>query len=178
MRLRTSFARRRYGVLCTLRDKMTRTACAHHGAAEDASKINRIVERFKLAQWIRKHQERNRKSRAAKQKENTPKGPDEKHLEKDATQHTTYELMAKPDQRSQSRTDNPNPTMATAKPSEPTYGAAESQGAVGRQSPSRAAEIKAAQKEQAGRREPQRQPQAVNKMPNPTATKSKKPRSG
>ena len=78
---------KRYGVLyCALRDKNdTDGMCDIMVRAEDASKINRIVERFKLATVdtasIKNEIE---KSRTARQKENTPhkEGPDEKHLPK------------------------------------------------------------------------------------------------
>lgn len=127
---------KRYGVLyCALRDKKNLDGiCDIMVRAEDASKINRIVERFKLATVntasIKSEIE---KSRAAKQK-GTPldkevpdgKAPPEKETpaEKSADDFLD-ELMAKPEQPEpvQERPDNPNPTTATAEkplPSEPT----------------------------------------------------------
>lgn len=193
---------KRYGVLyCTLRDKNdTDGMCDIMVRAEDASKINRIVERFKLATVdtasIKNEIE---KSRAAKQKENTPhkEGPDEKAppekgtpAEKSADDFL-HELMAKPDRPEpvKEQPDNPNPTMATAEkplPSEPTYERS-GKAAEGAIEPPRKSvreelrEIKAAQKEQAEpRREPAKeQPQAVkqNAKANRQQPKSKKPKS-
>lgn len=193
---------KRYGVLyCALRDKNdTDGMCDIMVRAEDASKINRIVERFKLATVdtasIKNEIE---KSRAAKQKENTPhkEGPDEKAppekgtpAEKSADDFL-HELMAKPDRPEpvKEQPDNPNPTMATAEkplPSEPTYerSGKVAEGAI--ELPRRSVreelrEIKAAQKEQAEpRREPAKeQPQAVkqNAKANRQQPKSKKPKS-
>ncbi|SFH31143.1 Protein of unknown function [Desulfotomaculum arcticum] len=122
---------KRYGVLyCALRDKKdTDGMCDIMVRAEDAAKINRIVERFKLATVdtasIKSEIE---KSRTAQQEE---KAPSEKETpaEKSADDFLD-ELLAKPDQPEpdQERTDNPNsttdPTAAKAEkspPSEPTY---------------------------------------------------------
>lgn len=193
---------KRYGVLyCALRDKNdTDGMCDIMVRAEDASKINRIVERFKLATVdtasIKNEIE---KSRAAKQKENTPhkEGPDEKAppekgtpAEKSADDFL-HELMAKPDRPEpvKEQPDNPNPTMATAEkplPSEPTSERS-GKAAEGAIEPPRKSvreelrEIKAAQKEQAEpRREPAKeQPQAVkqNAKANRQQPKSKKPKS-
>jgi hypothetical protein len=193
---------KRYGVLyCALRDKNdTDGMCDIMVRAEDASKINRIVERFKLATVdtasIKNEIE---KSRTARQKENTPhkEGPDEKAppekgtpAEKSADDFL-HELMAKPDRPEpvKEQPDNPNPTMATAEkplPSEPTYERS-GKAAEGAIEPPRKSvreelrEIKAAQKEQAEpRREPAKeQPQAVkqNAKANRQQPKSKKPKS-
>jgi hypothetical protein len=193
---------KRYGVLyCALRDKNdTDGMCDIMVRAEDASKINRIVERFKLATVdtasIKNEIE---KSRAARQKENTPhkEGPDEKAppekgtpAEKSADDFLD-ELMAKPDQPEpvKEQPDNPNPTTATTEkplPSEPTYerSGKVAEGAI--ELPRRSVreelrEIKAAQKEQAEpRREPvKEQPQAAkqNARTNKQQPKSKKPKS-
>jgi hypothetical protein len=95
---------KRYGVLyCALRDKNdTDGMCDIMVRAEDASKINRIVERFKLATVdtasIKSEIE---KSRVAKEEEKTPveKGtPAEK-----STDDFLDELMAKPEQREPER---------------------------------------------------------------------------
>lgn len=134
---------KRYGVLfCALRDKKdTDGMCDIMVRAEDASKINRIVERFKLATVdtasIKGEAE---KSGAAKQAEEAQKnksqdekGPSEKGTpaEKSADDFLD-ELMAKPQQPEPSRRrdeplpeqpDNSNPTTATTEkphPSEPT----------------------------------------------------------
>jgi hypothetical protein len=193
---------KRYGVLyCALRDKNdTDGMCDIMVRAEDASKINRIVERFKLATVdtasIKNEIE---KSRAARQKENTPhkEGPGEKApLEKGtpaekSTDDFLDELMAKPGQPEpvKEQPDNPNPTTATAEkslPSEPTYERS-GKAAEGAIEPPRKSvreelrEIKAAQKEQVEpRREPAKeQPQAVkqNAKANRQQPKSKKPKS-
>lgn len=122
---------KRYGVLyCALHDKKDRDGmCDIMVRAEDAAKINRIVERFKLATVdtasIKSEIE---KSRTAQQEEKEPTAketPAEKSVD-----DFLDELMAKPDQPEpdQERTDNPNPSMdpTAAKtekspPSEPTY---------------------------------------------------------
>jgi hypothetical protein len=194
---------KRYGVLyCALRDKKSLDGmCDIMVRAEDASKINRIVERFKLATVdtasIKNEIE---KSRAAKQKDNIPhkEGPDEKAspekgtpAEKSADDFLD-ELMAKPNQVEPvtEQTDNPNPTMATTEkplPSEPTYERS-GKAAEGAIEPPRKSvreelrEIKAAQKEQAAepKREPvKEQPQAAkqNAKSNRQKSKSKKPKS-
>ena len=193
---------KRYGVLyCALRDKNdTDGMCDIMVRAEDASKINRIVERFKLATVdtasIKNEIE---KSRTARQKENTPhkEGPDEKALPEKGTpaeksaDDFLHELMAKPDRPEpvKEQPDNPNPTTATAEkplPSEPTYerSGKAAEGAI--EPPRRSIreelrEIKAAQKEQAEpRREPAKeQPQASkqNAKSNRQQPKSKKPKS-
>lgn len=118
---------KRYGVLyCALRDKKNLDGmCDIMVRVEDASKINRIVERFKLAtvdtaSIISEIQ----KSRVAKRDEKAPaeKGtPAEKSVDA-----FVDELMAKPGQTEPviPRGDNPNPTTATTekpRPSEPTY---------------------------------------------------------
>lgn len=122
---------KRYGVLyCALRDKKdTDGMCDIMVRVEDAAKINRIVERFKLATVdtasIKSEIE---KSQAAQQEEKAP-ATKETPAEKSADDFLD-ELMAKPDQPEpdQDRTDNPNPTTnpTAAKaekspPSEPTY---------------------------------------------------------
>jgi len=120
---------KRYGVLyCALRDKRdTDGMCDIMVRVEDAAKIDRIVERFKLA-TVDTASIKNeiQKSRAAKQEEKAP-AEKETPAEKSADDFLD-ELMAKPDQPEQERTDNPNPTMdpTAAKaekspPSEPTY---------------------------------------------------------
>ena len=194
---------KRYGVLyCALRDKNdTDGMCDIMVRAEDASKINRIVERFKLATVdTASIKSEIGKSRADRQKENTPhkEGPDEKAppekgtpAEKSADDFL-HELMAKPDRPEPSapQTDNPNPTTATTEkplPSEPTYerSGKAAEGAI--EPPKRSVReelrgIKAAQKEQTAKpkREPiKEQPQAAkqNARTNKQQPKSKKPKS-
>ena len=187
---------KRYGVLyCALRDKKCLDGmCDIMVRAEDASKINRIVERFKLATVdtasIKSEIE---KSKAAKesQKEPTVK---ETPVEKNADDFLD-ELMAKPDRPEpvKEQPENPNPTTdpTAAKaekplPSEPTYERS-GKAAEGAIEPPRKSvreelrKIKAAQKEQAEpRREPAKeQPQAVkqNAKANRQQPKSKKPKS-
>jgi len=194
---------KRYGVLyCALRDKKSLDGmCDIMVRVEDASKINRIVERFKLATVdTARIKSEIGKSRAAKQKDNTPhkelsdeKTPPEKGTpaEKSADDFLD-ELMAKPNQPEPSapQTDNPNPTTATTEkplPSEPiserSVKAAE--GAIEKPRKSvreELREIKAAQKEQEAepRREPAKaQPQAAkqNAKSSKQKSKSKKPKS-
>lgn len=188
---------KRYGVLyCALRDKKSLDGmCDIMARVEDASKINRIVERFKLATVdtasIKSEIE---KSRAARQKENTP---DEKaHPEKGTPSEKSAddfldELMAKPNQPEPSapQTDNSNPTTAKTEkplPSEPIseHSIKAAEGAI--ESPRKSIreelrEIKAAQKEQAelGREPAKEQQHAAeqNTKPNRQQSKSKKTKS-
>ncbi|EQB20434.1 hypothetical protein UNSWDHB_2262 [Dehalobacter sp. UNSWDHB] len=194
---------RRYGILyCALRDKKNLDEmCDIMVRAEDASKINRIVERFKLATVdtasIKSEIE---KSRAAKQKEIAPdkKGPDEKAppimgtpAEK-STDAFLDELMAKPihPEPAAKQPDNQNPTTATAEkplPSEPT---SEHSGktAEGTVEPERKSvrqelkEIREAQREQAeAKREPVKEMQKTTKQTaksnrQKSKSKSKKPK--
>jgi len=182
---------RRYGVLyCALRDKNDIDGmCDIMVRAEDASKINRIVERFKLATVdtasIKSEIE---KSRASKQKEKTPteKGtPAEK-----STDDFLNELMAKPNQPEPiaEQIDNPNPTTATTEKSRPSEPILERSGkaAEGAIEPPKKSvreelrEIRAAKREQAElRREPTKeQPQAAKQNIKPSKQqKSKKPKS-
>ena len=186
---------KRYGVLyCALRDKNdTDGMCDIMVRAEDASKINRIVERFKLATVdtasIKNEIE---KSRTARQKENTPhkEGPDEKAppekgtpAEKSADDFL-HELMAKPDRPEpvKEQPDNPIPTTATAEkplPSEPTYERS-GKAAEGAIEPERKSvrqelkEIREAQREQAeAKREPAKEMQKTTKQ----TAKSNRPKS-
>ncbi|MEN3003331.1 PcfB family protein [Dehalobacterium formicoaceticum] len=189
---------KRYGVLyCALRDKNdTDGMCDIMVRTEDASKINRIVERFKLATVdtasIKSEIE---KSRAAKQAEKAAdeKAPAEKETpaEKSADDFLD-ELMAKPEQLEpvKEQPDNPNPTTATMEKSHPSEPTSERSGkaAEGAIEPPRRSvrqelwEIKAAQKEQAAqpKREPAReQPKTTkqNVKPSRQQNKSKKPKS-
>jgi len=118
---------KRYGVLyCALYDKKSLDGmCDIMVRAEDASKINRIVERFKLATVdMAGIKSEIQKSRAAKQEEKAPTAK-ETPTEK-STDIFLDELMAKSEQPEPStlENDNPNPTTAKAeksRPSEPTY---------------------------------------------------------
>ncbi|WP_353853059.1 DUF3801 domain-containing protein [Dehalobacter restrictus] len=185
---------RRYGILyCALRDKKNLDEmCDIMVRAEDASKINRIVERFKLATVdtasIRSEIE---KSRAAKQKEAPDKkGPDEKAppikgtpAEKSADAFLD-ELMVKPTQPEPAakQPDNQNPTTATAEkplPSEPTSKRS-GKTAEGTVEPERKSvrqelkEIREAQREQAeAKREPAKEMQKTTKQ----TAKSNRPKS-
>ena len=188
---------KRYGVLyCALRDKKSLDGmCDIMVRAEDASKINRIVERFKLATVdtasIKSEIE---KSRTSKQKGKAPdeKTPSEKGTpaEKSADDFID-ELMSKPDrpEPTAEQIDNPNPTTATtekSRPSEPIleHNGRAAEGAI--EPPKRSVreelrEIKAAQREQAEpKREPAKeQPQTAkqNAKPNRQQSKAKKPKS-
>lgn len=183
---------KRYGVLyCALRDKNdTDGMCDIMVRAEDASKINRIVERFKLATVdtasIKSEIE---KSRAAKEEEKTTdkKAPVEK-----STDDFLDELMAKPEQPEpvKEQPDNPNPTTTATEKSHPSEPISERSGKAAEgtiERPRRSVreelwEIKAAQKEQAAqpKREPAREQQTAAKQnvkSDRQQTKSKKPKS-
>lgn len=172
---------KRYGVLyCALRDKKDLDGmCDIMVKAEDASKINRIVERFKLATVdtasIKSEIE---KSRATKQVEKASvekATPAEK-----STDDFLDELMAKPGQPEpiKEQTGNPNPTTdpTTAKtekshPSEPIYERS-GKAAEGTIEPERKSvrqelkEIREAQREQAEpRREPAREQSKATGQP-------------
>ena len=151
---------KRYGVLyCALRDKDSVDGiCDIMVRAEDASKINRIVERFKLA-TVDTATIKNEivKDKAAKgsQKASKIKGtPAEK-----STDAFIDELMEKPDQIKPTITpvDNLNPTMAMtekSRPSEPILGYEEKAAEGIIEQPKRSVrerlqEIKAARKEEA-----------------------------
>lgn len=122
---------KRYGVLyCALRDKKNLDGmCDIMVRAEDASKINRIVERFKLATVdtasIKREIER---SRATKQ---TEKAPAEKATPAEkSTEGFLDDILVKPGQPQPEapQVDNPNPMTATAEkplPSEPISGRSE-----------------------------------------------------
>jgi hypothetical protein len=167
---------KRYGVLyCALRDKKSLDGmCDIMVRAEDASKINRIVERFKLATVdTASIKSEIQKSRATRQteKEAGEKAADEKTpaekgtpAEKSADDFLD-EIMEKPGQPEPAtpQIDNPNPTTARAeksRPSEP-ISVRSGQSAEGTTEPKRKSvrqelrDIRAAQKEQA---EPKRQP--------------------
>ena len=183
---------KRYGVLyCALRDKKSLDGmCDIMLRAEDASKINRIVERFKLATVdtasIKSEIE---KSKAAKESKKEP-AVKETPADRSADDFID-ELMAKPDQPEPAaeQTDNPNPmtaTMEKSRPSEPIlkYSGRAAEGAI--EPPKRSVreelrEIKAAQKEQA---EPKREPEKdqlqvakQNAKQNRKQSKSRKPKS-
>jgi hypothetical protein len=189
---------KRYGVLyCALRDKKSLDGmCDIMVKVEDASKINRIVERFKLATVdtasIKSEIE---KSRTTKQKEKTlnEKAPSEKvtPAEKSADDFLD-ELMAKPPQQDKpaaEQINNPNPTTATTEKSRPSEPISEHRGkaAEGTIEPPKISvreelrEIKAAQKKQAElKREPEKAKSQTIKQnidPNKQKQKSNKPKS-
>ena len=178
---------KRYGILyCALRDKKNLDGiCDIMVRAEDASKINRIVERFKLATVdTASIKSEIQKSKAAKQAEKQPeeKAPAEKGTpaEKSADDFLD-ELMAKPEQTEpvKEQPDNPNPTTATAEKPLPSEPISERNGkaAEGTNEPERKSvrqelkEIREAQKEQA---EPKREPAKSNRPKG--KAKSKKPK--
>lgn len=172
---------RRYGVLyCVLRDKKSLDGmCDIMVRAEDAAKINRIVERFKLATVdtasIRSEIE---KSRTAKQAE---KAPVEKATpaEKSADDFLD-DIMAKPQLAPEAPpVDNTNPTAARTEkslPSEPISGRSGSY-AEGISEPERKSvrqelkEIREGRKEQAEHVPDKGKPQPAAHRP-----KSKKPK--
>jgi len=118
---------KRYGVLyCALRDKKSLDGmCDIMVRAEDASKINRIVERFKLVTVdMAGIKSEIQKSRTAKQEDKAPAAK-ETPAEK-GTGDFLDKIMTKTDQSEPAvpQTDNPNPTTATtekSRSSEPTY---------------------------------------------------------
>lgn len=139
---------KRYGVLyCALRDKKNVDGlCDVMVRAEDASKINRIIERFKLATVdtasIKSEIEKNRSGkqtdeRAAEQSRSQASSQGREHSEEQgaavkgtpaekSVDDFLEELMQQPgsQQPASPTNDNPNPTTATAEPphpSEPTY---------------------------------------------------------
>lgn len=156
-----------YGVLyCALRDKKNLDGmCDIMVRAEDASKINRIVERFKLATVdtasIKSEIEKSKAAREAQKEPAVRETPAEK-----STEAFLDELMAKPEQPEPvaEKTDNPNPTTATtekSRPSEPISERREKAAEGTIEQPRKSVreelrEIKAAQKEQVAgpKREP------------------------
>lgn len=188
---------KRYGVLyCALRDKKSLDGmCDIMVKVEDASKINRIVERFKLATVdTASIKSEIQKSRTTKKKEKAlnEKAPSEKvtPAEKSADDFLD-ELMAKPGQPEPvaEQVDNPNPSTATTEKSRPSEPILDHEGkaAEGIIEPAKKSvreelrEIKAARKEQA---EPKRestkeQPQAAkqNARANKPQPRSNKPKS-
>jgi len=179
---------KRYGVLYSaLRDKKSLDGmCDIMVRAEDASKINRIVERFKLATVdtasIKSEIE---KARAAKQIEKTPVEKDTP-AEKSADDFLN-DIMARTDQTEPKapQTYNLNPTTATTEkslPSEPISGRSESS-AEGISEPERKSvrqelrEIRESRKEKA---EPDRaqakEKVKTNRQPRPTVQQQPKHR--
>ena len=189
---------KRYGVLyCALRDKKSLDGmCDIMVRAEDASKINRIVERFKLATVdTASIKSEIQKSRVAKQAEKTPdeKAPAEKGTpaEKSADDFLD-ELMAQPDHPEpvKEQIDNPNPTTAKTEKPLPSEPISERSGksAEGTSEPERKSirqelkEIREAQKEQAKPKREQTKEQSKSTKPPAKSnrpkskTKSKKPK--
>ena len=188
---------KRYGVLyCALRDKKSLDGmCDIMVRAEDASKINRIVERFKLATVdtasIRSEIERTRTARKPEKAEEE-RAPAEKGTpaEKSADDFLD-DILAKPDwpEPEAPPADNPNPTTATAEkplPSEPISGRSGSS-AEGTSEPERKSvrqllkDIREGRKGQAkAERAPAKEKTKVRRQPAPTnwqnKQKSKKPR--
>lgn len=184
---------KRYGVLfCALRDKKNLDGmCDVMVRVEDAAKINRIVERFKLATVdtasIKSEIEKAKAAGKQQKKPAAKETPAEK-----STDAFLDELMAKPDQSEPitSQTDNPNPTTATTEKSHPSEPILERsvESAEGTIEPQRKSvrkelrEIKAAQKEKTEKpkSEPvKEQMQSVkqNAKANKQKTKTKNPKS-
>ncbi|WP_368293595.1 PcfB family protein [Dehalobacter sp. TBBPA1] len=181
---------KRYGVLyCALQDKKNLDGmCDIMVRAEDASKINRIVERFKLATVdtasIKSEIEKAKAARDSQKEPTTKVTPAEKSPE-----DFINERMAKPAQikKTVEPVDNPNPTTATtekSRPSEP-FSARSGKSAEGAERQKKSVreelrEIKNAQKEQAERlkRGPVReQPQAAIQNAGPQRRQVKFPKS-
>ncbi len=184
---------KRYGVLfCALRDKKNVDGmCDVMVRAEDASKINRIVERFKLATVdtasIKSEIQKTRASKESQKEPAEKATPAEKN-----TDAFIDELMAKAEKSEPiaNQTDNPNPTTATtekSRPSEPIleHSVESAEGIIEPQRKSvrkELREIKAAQKEQAA--EPKREPAKdqlksvkQNAKANRQKSRAKKPKS-
>ena len=180
---------KRYGVLyCALRDKKSFDGmCDIMVRAEDASKINRIVDRFKLATVdTASIKSEIQKSRAARQEEKAAEGkaPSEKGTpaEKSADDFID-DLLAKPGQPEPEvpQIDNPNPTTAKTEkslPSEPTLERS-GKSAEGTSKPERKSvrqelkEIREARKEQA---EPKREPAKEQSKAGRQSARSGKPK--
>lgn len=112
---------KRYGVLyCALRDKKSLDGmCDIMVRVEDASKINRIVERFKLATVDTASIKSDiQKSRAAKQ-EGKASVQKATPAEKSADDFID-DLMSKPARQKGEENDNSNPTMAKTEKSRPS----------------------------------------------------------
>lgn len=193
-----TYEAKRYGVLyCALRDKKSLDGmCDIMVRAEDASKINRIVERFKLATVdTASIKSEIQKSRAAKQAEKKPdeKDPAEKGTPAEKSSDDFLdELMAQPNQPEpvKEQPDNPNPTAAKTEKPLPSEPISERSGksAEGTSEPERKSvrqelkEIREAQKEQAEpKRELAKEQSKANKTPAKsngpkTKAKSKKPK--
>lgn len=157
---------KRYGVLfCALRDKKSMDGmCDIMVRAEDAPKINRIVERFKLATVdtinIKSEIEKTRSTRQSQKQPAVQVNSAEKSADV-----FIDELMAKPDRLESvnEHRENPNPTTATTEKSRPSEPISERSGKAdeGIIEPQRKSirkelqEIRAAQKEHA--KEPSRE---------------------
>jgi hypothetical protein len=164
---------KRYGVLyCALRDKKSIDGmCDVMVRVEDASKIDRIVERFKLATVD------TATIKTEIQKLKAEKAPSEKGTPAEkSTDDFLDELMSKPEKSEPEspQNDNSNPTMATAaksRPSEPTYERNANYGEAGTIEPERRSvrqelkEIRESRKEKAAtKREPARDKSRTNQQ--------------
>lgn len=114
---------KRYGVLyCALRDKKNLDGiCDIMVRAEDASKINRIVERFKLA-TVDTASIKNEIVKNKEVKESQETAPEKNTPAEKSTDAFIDELMSKPAQTESvtAPVDNPNPTTATTEKSRPS----------------------------------------------------------
>lgn len=183
---------KRYGVLyCALRDKKNLDGmCDIMVRAEDASKINRIVERFKLATVdtasIKSEIEKSRAAREFQKEPAEKVSPAEKN-----TDAFLDELMAKPGrpEPTPEQTESPNPTTATTEKSRPSEPIFEGSGkaAAGAIEPERKSvrkelrDIRDAQREEAAqpkREQAKEQPQAAKQhiQTNKQQAQSKKPK--
>ncbi len=175
----------RYGVLyCVLRDKKSIDGmCDIMVRVEDASKISRIVERFKLAAVdtaaIRQEILTSKASRAKASEE---KGPAEKGTpaEKNADDFLD-ELMASRPEPEAPRADNPNPTMAATEKSLPSEPISERSGssAEGMSEPKRKSvrqELREIVKARGKKAEPKRTPAREKRKSEKQATPSAQPK--
>lgn len=117
---------KKYGVLyCVLKDKDAGDGLTDIMVrAEDASKINRIFERFKLATVdvgeVRSEIERQRQEQAQTKKDGEIPTPERTHTE-ERTDAFLDQLMAKPPNAPEQQTENPTDgRVAKSRQSEPT----------------------------------------------------------
>ena len=149
-------AAKKYGVLyCVLKDKNARDGISDVMVrAEDASKINRIVERFKLA-TVDTASIKHDIEKTRQEKESAPAAPETAAPQKDADDMILDELLGAPIQKEQQSPENPMVAKTEkSPPSAPTSGMQRktAEGTVKPERPSvreELREIKAARQEKA-----------------------------
>ena len=109
---------KRYGVVyCALRgkEKSSDGMVDVMVRAEDASKINRIVERFKLA-TVDAASIKQDITRSREEKESAPDAPEQAAPQKDAEDHLLDELLGAPIQKEQPSPENPTAAKTEKSP--------------------------------------------------------------